>query len=87
MSLDGHPILGPDPDSPALVYACGFSRNGILFAPWAAARLAELLVGDAGRRLEPFRVDRPSLSDSAPDLRRSIAASRNASAAFFHASE
>ena len=23
MSLDGHPILGPDPDSPALVYACG----------------------------------------------------------------
>ena len=50
MSLDGHPILGPDPDSPALVYACGFSRNGILFAPWAAARLADVLVGDAGPR-------------------------------------
>ncbi len=65
MSLDGHPILGPDPDSPALVYACGFSRNGILFAPWAAARLAELLVGDAADGLEPFRVDRPSLSGSA----------------------
>jgi glycine oxidase ThiO len=65
MSLDGHPILGPDPDSPALVYACGFSRNGILFAPWAAARLAELLVGDVVDGLEPFRIDRPSISGSA----------------------
>jgi glycine oxidase len=64
MSLDGHPILGPDPDSPALVYACGYSRNGILFAPWAAARLAEVLVGDAVDGLAPFRVDRPSLSGS-----------------------
>jgi glycine oxidase ThiO len=64
MSLDGHPILGPDPESPALVYACGYSRNGILFAPWAAARLAEVLVGDGTNGLEPFRVDRPSLSVS-----------------------
>jgi glycine oxidase len=66
MSLDGHPILGPDPDSPALVYACGFSRNGILFAPWAAARLAEVLVGNAAPELDPFRVDRPDLARSAP---------------------
>jgi glycine oxidase len=66
MSLDGHPILGPDPDSPALVYACGFSRNGILFAPWAAARLAEVLVGNGAPELDPFRVDRPDLARSAP---------------------
>jgi glycine/D-amino acid oxidase-like deaminating enzyme len=46
------------------VYACGYSRNGILFAPWAAARLAEVLVGDAVDGLAPFRVDRPSLSGS-----------------------
>ena len=65
MSIDGHPILGPDPDSPALVYACGFSRNGILFAPWAADRLADLLVGDVADGIEPFRVDRPSLAGSA----------------------
>jgi len=64
MSLDGHPILGPDPDSPALVYACGLSRNGILFAPWAAARLAEVLVGDQTDVLLPFRIDRPSLAGS-----------------------
>lgn len=62
MSADTHPILGPDPDSPALVYACGFSRNGILFAPWAAAQLGNVLVGEAAPSLEPFRVDRPELA-------------------------
>jgi glycine oxidase len=61
MSLDMHPILGADPESPALVYACGYSRNGILFAPWAAAQLANVLVGDPSPELAPFRVDRPAL--------------------------
>lgn len=62
MSLDTHPILGADPESPALVYACGYSRNGILFAPWAAAQLANVLVGDAAPELARFRVDRPRLA-------------------------
>ena len=30
------PILGPDPESPSLIYACGHSRNGILLAPATA---------------------------------------------------
>jgi glycine oxidase len=30
------PILGPDPEYPSLVYACGHSRNGILLAPATA---------------------------------------------------
>ncbi|PYP81107.1 MAG: hypothetical protein DMD35_02270 [Gemmatimonadetes bacterium] len=64
MSLDTHPILGADPESPALVYACGYSRNGILFAPWAAAQLAGVLLGDATPELDPFRVDRPELRSS-----------------------
>ena len=64
MSLDTHPILGADPESPALVYACGYSRNGILFAPWAAAQLAEILVGDPAPDLVPFAVDRPALIPS-----------------------
>jgi len=64
MSLDTHPILGADPESPALVYACGYSRNGILFAPWAAAQLAEVLVGAPAPALVPFRVDRPALISS-----------------------
>jgi glycine oxidase ThiO len=61
MSLDTHPILGADPDSPALVYACGYSRNGILFAPWAAAQLAKALVGEPAPELAPFDVARASL--------------------------
>jgi glycine oxidase len=43
---DGLPILGADPDLPALVYACGFSKNGILLAPWAATQLARVLSGE-----------------------------------------
>lgn len=61
MSLDGHPILGADPDSPALVYACGYSRNGILFAPWAAVQLANVLVGDPAPELDAFQITRSAL--------------------------
>lgn len=61
MSLDTFPILGADPESPALVYACGYSRNGILFGPWAAAQLANVLTGDPAPDLAAFRVDRPGL--------------------------
>ncbi|HET7188176.1 MAG TPA: FAD-dependent oxidoreductase, partial [Gemmatimonadaceae bacterium] len=56
---DGLPILGQDPAQKSLFYACGFSRNGILFGPWAAELLALVLGGamptDA---LAPFRVER-----------------------------
>jgi glycine oxidase len=62
MSLDSHPILGADPDSPALVYACGYSRNGILFAPWAAVQVARVLSGDEAPELAPFQVGRPALA-------------------------
>jgi len=56
---DGLPILGVDPAVPALHYACGYSRNGILFAPWAADRLAMVLAGaPPSSALSAFRVDR-----------------------------
>ncbi len=59
VSPDGLPILGIDPSFPALSYACGFSRNGILLAPWAAEQLASSLGGEAdAASLAPFRVDR-----------------------------
>lgn len=56
---DALPILGRDPDVPGLIYACGFSRNGILLAPWAATQLAAL-VGGAGSpdTLRPFSLTR-----------------------------
>ena len=56
---DGLPILGADPALPALFYACGFSRNGILLAPWAAEQLAPALAGGvAPASLAAFRADR-----------------------------
>jgi glycine oxidase ThiO len=56
---DGLPIIGVDPIVPALFYACGFSRNGILLAPWAADQLAAVLAGSpAPESLTPYRVDR-----------------------------
>ena len=59
MTPDGYPILGRDPDAPTLVYACGYSRNGVLVSPLAADCLAALIVGDdAGFDLSPFAVTR-----------------------------
>jgi glycine oxidase len=56
---DGLPILGKDPMLPALFYACGYSRNGILLAPWAAEQLAPLLAGGAApASLDAFSVSR-----------------------------
>jgi glycine/D-amino acid oxidase-like deaminating enzyme len=75
MSLDTHPILGADPESPALVYACGYSRNGILFAPWAAAQLADVLVGEPAPELETFRVDRPALTSRESLIRSALSSS------------
>ena len=59
VSPDGLPVLGADPRKAELFYACGFSRNGILFAPWAAEHLAtELADGTRSEALSPFRIDR-----------------------------
>jgi glycine oxidase len=64
MTPDGLPILGADPALPALYYACGFSRNGILLAPWAAEQLAVALVG--GSPPAPFAAFGVGRFDGAP---------------------
>ena len=51
VSPDGMPILGEEERAPALVYGCGFSRNGILLAPWAAGVLASLLAEDGANEV------------------------------------
>ena len=62
MSPDGLPIIGEDPDEPALLYSCGYSRNGILFAPWCAGHLAAVIAGEGtSLDLGRFAVDRRSL--------------------------
>ena len=56
---DDLPILGPDPDLPSLVYACGHYRNGILLAPITAEIVGDLLSrGGTSLDLQPFRPDR-----------------------------
>jgi glycine oxidase len=59
MTPDLLPILGPDPEEPRLLYACGHSRNGVLMAPLTGDCIAALVL-DAGLQydLSAFRVDR-----------------------------
>ena len=63
------PILGPDPDHPALLYACGHSRNGILLAPATAQAIAGLaLGGQAGFDLSGFGIARFESSPGSTNL-------------------
>jgi glycine oxidase len=53
------PILGQDPEYPALIYACGHSRNGILMAPLTGDCVAALVIGTAvPASLAAFAVER-----------------------------
>lgn len=53
------PLLGPDPDAPGVIYACGHSRNGVLLTPVTAEIVADLVTGTAPRHdISRFRPDR-----------------------------
>jgi glycine oxidase len=53
------PILGPDPDLPELIYACGHSKNGILLAPATADAMVHWCRGGSSDDvLAPFSVAR-----------------------------
>lgn len=53
------PIIGPDPDFPMLLYACGHSRNGILLGPLTGECVAALACGETpALDLTPFSVER-----------------------------
>jgi glycine/D-amino acid oxidase-like deaminating enzyme len=53
------PILGPEPEFPSLVYACGHSRNGILLAPATAEVIGAMVAGEEpSLDIEAFRADR-----------------------------
>ncbi|MEO6211351.1 MAG: FAD-dependent oxidoreductase [Gemmatimonadaceae bacterium] len=56
---DRLPILGPDPDFPSLLYACGHGRNGILLAPITGEAVGALAAGERSRHdLTPFSIER-----------------------------
>jgi glycine oxidase len=49
------PIVGPDPSEPSVVYACGYSRNGVLLAPLVARCVADVVCGGTPEHdLTPF---------------------------------
>jgi glycine oxidase len=53
------PILGPDPEYPSLIYACGHSRNGILLAPGTARAVRSFCEGsERHSRLPRFSIER-----------------------------
>jgi glycine oxidase len=53
------PLLGPDPDRPEIVYACGHSRNGILLAVLTGQTVARLILNEPVEHdLSQFRPDR-----------------------------
>lgn len=53
------PLIGPDPENPRIVYACGHSRNGVLLAPITGETVTDLVVGrGVGFDLTQFRPDR-----------------------------
>lgn len=55
MTPDGQPILGADPEEPAVLYAAGHSRNGVLLAPLTGDVIATLAAGDTpAMDLAPF---------------------------------
>jgi glycine oxidase len=59
MTPDLLPIIGSDAQAPALLYACGHSRNGVLFAPLTGDIIGALIAGeDPPVDITPFRVTR-----------------------------
>jgi glycine oxidase len=53
------PILGPDPEHPSVLYACGHSRNGVLMAPLTGDLMADLATeSPLSHDLAQFRPDR-----------------------------
>ena len=59
MTVDGLPIIDRDPRDERIVHATGYSRNGILVAPLAAACVAALVAGqDPPVSIAPFRMTR-----------------------------
>jgi glycine oxidase len=59
------PIIGPDPDAPSLLYACGHSKNGILLAPMTARCIAARLLDlPSDVDASPFSIERFSGTQS-----------------------
>lgn len=62
------PIVGRDPSHPALIYACGHSRNGILLAPLTGECVAEIAIGnEPPLDITPFSITRFAPKAQSPE--------------------
>jgi glycine oxidase len=53
------PIIGPDPESPNIIFSCGHSRNGILLTPLSAQVVADFVTNKTPRYdVHRFRPER-----------------------------
>jgi glycine/D-amino acid oxidase-like deaminating enzyme len=53
------PILGPDPEMPALIYACGHSKNGVLLTPATSVAIAAVCLDrPTPTPIDPFSIMR-----------------------------
>lgn len=69
--FDHNAFVGPHPDVPNFLFACGFSGHGVMHAPGAGRAVAEWITAGgyrsidlSGLRVERFRENRPMVEDS-----------------------
>jgi FAD-dependent oxidoreductase domain-containing protein 1 len=58
--FDHSAIIGPHPDRPRFIFACGFSGHGMMHSPAAGAGVSELIVAGQSRSVDlaPFAYER-----------------------------
>ncbi|MFG1682886.1 N-methyl-L-tryptophan oxidase [Nonomuraea sp. NPDC049269] len=66
-TTDGHPLLGPAPDSSRIILACGFSGSGFKFAPVFGDIIADLVMEGRTERDVGFLAPSRSLAAWPPD--------------------
>ena len=71
-TLDHNAILGPHPDAPGLVLACGFSGHGVQHAPGVGRAIAELITHGGYRTIDLKRLGYERVQRGEPILELNI---------------
>lgn len=71
-TLDHNAILGPHPDAPGLVLACGFSGHGLQHSPGVGRGMAELLIHGAYRTIDLKRFSYERVQRGEPILELNV---------------
>jgi FAD-dependent oxidoreductase domain-containing protein 1 len=71
-TLDHNAILGPHPDLPSFVMACGFSGHGLQHSPGVGRGIAELLAHGKYRTIDLTRFGFARVLANAPILEQNV---------------